>query len=344
MGLSHLEHCLSLVFLMSLIWGIGGQQPGYNIYAPREVTVQEGLCVHIPCTFTVPRDVTLSQNARGYWYRPNSNGERVAANDGSSISDNAKGRFYLIGDVSRGDCSLSINSALSGDTNYYQFRLEDTVRMIYRDIVPHLTVTALRDQPEISPVKSLVAGEEVTLTCMSPGRCSGYFPTITWTGVKGTSRTFKSDHTDGNRTFFSNFTFTASERDNQSPLTCTVTFHPSMVTTSKTVILHVESFQDLLMSTHFYDHYSTDNPSGDPPSTNIPTGDCRNVDYKIIGGIVAGNVIILILISLGLFCFLKRYMEKRPLGSGRDEREVTEPTYQDLKGQKNDIYSIINTQ
>ncbi|XP_063798399.1 sialic acid-binding Ig-like lectin 14 [Pseudophryne corroboree] len=296
MGFSHLEHCLSLV-LMSLIWSID-QMAGFIIDAPREVTVQEGLCVHIPCTFAVPGDVTLSQTARGYWYRPDIYGECVAANDGSLVSDNAKGRFFLTGDVSRGDCSLSITNTLFGDTNSYQFRLNDTVMIDYRNIVPRLTVTALRDQPEISPVKSLVAGQEVTLTCTSPGQCAGYPPNITWTGVQGTSRTFQSDHTDGNRTTFSNFTFTASDRDKESPLTCTVTFQPSMAATSKTVILHVAN--------------------------------CRNVDSKIIAGIVVGNIIILILISLGLFCFLKRYMEKRPLGNGRNEREVTEPTYQNV--------------
>ncbi|XP_063797752.1 sialic acid-binding Ig-like lectin 10 [Pseudophryne corroboree] len=98
----------------------------------------------------------------------------------------------------------------------------------------------LHDQPEISPVKSLVAGKEVTLTCTSPGRCAGYPPIITWTGVQGSSTDFQSNYTDGNRTYFSNFTFIAGQRDNQSPLTCTVTFQPSMVTTRKTVILHVE--------------------------------------------------------------------------------------------------------
>ncbi|XP_063798397.1 uncharacterized protein LOC134965923 isoform X2 [Pseudophryne corroboree] len=82
-----------------------------------------------------------------------------------------------------------------------------------------------------------------------------------------------------------------------------------------------------------------------PPTTIITReiNDCGNVDSKIIAGIVAGNVIILILISLGIFCFVKRYMEKKLLGNGRNKREETEPTYQDLKGQ-NDIYSIINTQ
>ncbi|XP_075047001.1 TYRO protein tyrosine kinase-binding protein-like [Mixophyes fleayi] len=83
-------------------------------------------------------------------------------------------------------------------------------------------------------------------------------------------------------------------------------------------------------------------PSDTPPS------DCRSMDSKLIAGIVAGNIIFLLLISLGLYYFLKRYMEKRLLGNGQNgqngqnEHEETEPTYQDLIGQKNSIYHNIN--
>ncbi|XP_075047435.1 sialic acid-binding Ig-like lectin 14 [Mixophyes fleayi] len=246
MGLIHLDHYLALIFLMSLIRNNGGQLPGLNIFAPTEVTVQRGLCVHIPCTFTVPADVTLTSNAKGYWYRRDTSQERVAANDGSAGSATRE-RFFLTGDVWRGDCSLSINNALPEDNDIYLFRLEDTVRFNYLGIRPRVTVTELTEKPEISPMKRLVAGEEVTLTCTSPGRCTGYAPLITWEGVQGRSETFTVDYTDGNRTYVSNITFTPTEKDNEATLTCTVDFQRSMVTTSEQVTLNV----------------------GNPPSVNI---------------------------------------------------------------------------
>ncbi|XP_075047009.1 uncharacterized protein LOC142107468 [Mixophyes fleayi] len=239
MGLIHLEHYLALIFLMSPIWNIGGQVSGYNLFAPTEVTVQQGLCVHIPCTFTVADGVKLTKDAKGYWYRRDTSHELVAANDGTAVPATRE-RFFLTGDVWRGDCSLSINNALPSDDDYYQFRLEDTVRFNYRIRLPIVKVAGLTEKPVISPVKRLVAGEEVTLTCTSPGRCAGYAPHITWEGVQGTFETFTVNYTDGNRTYVSNITFTPSEKNNGSPLTCTVNFQRSMVTTSHQIPLNVE--------------------------------------------------------------------------------------------------------
>ncbi|KAM9299498.1 sialic acid-binding Ig-like lectin 14 [Gastrophryne carolinensis] len=49
----------------------------------------------------------------------------------------------------------------------------------------------------------------------------------------------------------------------------------------------------------------------------------RNIDYIILGGIVAGNILILSLIALGLFCFVKRNMNRRQRGIISDGQELS---------------------
>ncbi|XP_044133674.1 sialic acid-binding Ig-like lectin 16 [Bufo gargarizans] len=214
--------------------------PGYNIDTSSSVTVQRGLCVHVPCSFTVPSDVWLSISTTGIWYHLyNGNGHPVALKNNSVHQ--TLGRFFLTGNVSSGDCSYSIEDPLPADEGRYIFRFEDgPVKFTYRDIQPHVNVTDLTDKPIISSTR-LVDGEEVTWTCTSPGRCRNITPQITWEGPMTGIRQKMYDVTygDGSRTFHSNITFTPRKSDNNSPLFCRVTFKPS-VTSVKKRTLNVE--------------------------------------------------------------------------------------------------------
>ncbi|XP_073511863.1 sialic acid-binding Ig-like lectin 13 [Phyllobates terribilis] len=72
----------------------------------------------------------------------------------------------------------------------------------------------------------------------------------------------------------------------------------------------------------------------------------RTVDSAIIIGIVIGNIAILILIIVGSCYFLRKHVEKanKSLDSRTQVTEVTESTYQELKGQKTDIYYNMRAQ
>ncbi|XP_063797751.1 sialic acid-binding Ig-like lectin 13 [Pseudophryne corroboree] len=269
--------------------------PGFQIQVPRKVIVQAGLCVHIPCTFTIPSVYKLSRNAKGIWHKA----DTAKQNLFTFKDDFANEKFIVTGAVWEGDCSLRINDARSEDSDHYIFRFVDiATQYSFLEGKLYVEVVELTDIPEISPAKRFAAGEKVMLTCTSPGRCSGKSPQITWEGDinRRNIQSYTVNHEDGSRTYHSNITFIPTIEDDQSSLTCKVTFVDSG-TSSNSIFLSVE----------------------DNPSIVLPASDCGNVDSKIIAGIVAGNVIILILISLGLFCFLKRYMEKRPLAEKLSE-------------------------
>ncbi|XP_072282884.1 sialic acid-binding Ig-like lectin 8 [Pyxicephalus adspersus] len=133
--------------------------PGYSIEAPKSVTVQRGLCVHIPCHFTVEKSVTLSErNTEGLWFNgTDKNPPPVAATKGD-ISEATKGRFFLTGEVWKGDCSLSINDAVPSDSSFYLFRLIYSNKYSFSNIKPEVTVI----DPPIITINTTVKGNTTT--------------------------------------------------------------------------------------------------------------------------------------------------------------------------------------
>ncbi|XP_040276555.1 sialic acid-binding Ig-like lectin 12 isoform X3 [Bufo bufo] len=236
-------YILALVLIDSQLWSssVCERLPGYKIDTSPSVTVHRGLCVHVPCLFTVPRDVQLSISTTGEWYTVFNDYGITIAFKNNLKHQSYNGRFFLTGNVSSGDCSYSIEDPLPADEGIYFFRVEDyPIQFTYQDIQPHVNVTDLTDKPIISATR-LVDGEEVTWTCTSPGRCRNITPQITWEGPMTGIRQKMHDVTygDGSRTFYSSITFTPRKSHNNSPLFCRVTLKPG-VTTVEERMLNVE--------------------------------------------------------------------------------------------------------
>ncbi|XP_053308304.1 sialic acid-binding Ig-like lectin 9 [Spea bombifrons] len=324
-------HLLALLF-----WYVDGQSPGFDIMLPQSpVEAQRGLCVHIPCSFTVPADVQLTSVATGYWCKDTTCSATKAIASKTGNGPNTNTRFLLTGDVSKRDCSLSINDLQSGDGGTYQFRIEDSsVRLNYGKTI-QVKVTELTDKPEISPEGALMASREVTLTCFSPGRCAGSSPDITWEGTELLNNvTFQPgsvDYGEGNKTFYSNITFTPTIKNNNVLLSCRVSFRNGPSTNSQTR-LNVQC--------------ASGNQQIDD---NGPTGCDCGTSINLIAGIAAGSVFINILICTGcLFCSKKMQKSReknKPIGNTRKDLELnndrTESTYETLKHQNQDVYSTI---
>ncbi|KAM4652818.1 sialic acid-binding Ig-like lectin 14 [Discoglossus pictus] len=255
----HQKYLETLMLFFLLLWNrlFSENVPGFQIQIPTTIIVQNGLCVHIPCTFTIPNFYILSTSVQGLWYK---NKEKLKVNadqrtffkkrerttvntDYTSdvlVISNTSGRFLLTGDLQKGDCSLRINDVQKEDQGYYRFRVEDhNLKFTFLNVEPFLQVKDLTEPPEISPIKNLIAGEEVSLTCIPPGRCTGSMPLFfTWEGSVIKEETDISYRQFGNRT--SKVIFTPSEKDHNSSLTCKVIYR-NQVSTSKTIILSVTS-------------------------------------------------------------------------------------------------------
>ena len=118
--------------------GSRAQDPKYQLDVEPSVLVQEGLCVHVPCSVSYPqKDWEDSDPAHGYWFRKRADSPEdpaVATNDlEHAVVSETRGRFLLVGDPRAYNCSLDIRDAQRRDTGTYIFRLErgSTVRYSY---------------------------------------------------------------------------------------------------------------------------------------------------------------------------------------------------------------------
>ncbi|XP_073457953.1 sialic acid-binding Ig-like lectin 13 isoform X2 [Aquarana catesbeiana] len=237
----HLSYYHILIYIISHLWsGIESKSdPGYSIKVSKHVTVQQGLCVHIPCLFTVPKDDALTKNANGIWC--NENGKPVASKRNTVSEKNY--RFLLTGNIQSGDCSLYIEDPLPGDKGSYYFRVEDKTKFSYLNIQPYVEVTELTDKPEISPIKSWLVGEKLEMECTFTDNCKRTSQQMKWEGnyqnYQVPSVTHTTSHINGLNIHHSIISFIVSKEQNNSPLSCML-WLTKRVTAINHITLNVE--------------------------------------------------------------------------------------------------------
>ncbi|XP_053866993.1 sialic acid-binding Ig-like lectin 16 [Malaclemys terrapin pileata] len=250
------------VLILALLWrGSLSHPPGFTLAVPQSVSVQEGLCVLVPCNFTYPASSDTgnpSDQLYGQWYKePATVGQDppVASSlPSGGVSQETQGRFQLTGDPALGDCSLQISDARQTDVGKYFLSVEKgmfvhTYRSNSDGTAPALTISVpgLREEPEIQilPVQGLpgmlLAGEPVTMTCTAPGRCSGPPPQVTWMGpFSDTAQNVSAQLANGTWTHSSALSFTPTLGDNGKELVCKITYYPPQgPSISRTIQLHV---------------------------------------------------------------------------------------------------------
>ena len=131
-----------------------GEDPEYQLRVKESVTVQEGLCVHVPCSFSYPWKPWYSRTMLYiYWFREkdtSSNHYPVATNNPQrAVKTEARGRFRLVGDPWAYNCSLRIRDAMRSDEGVYFFRVErgEDVRYTYTHTTMTLRVAGTAGAP-----------------------------------------------------------------------------------------------------------------------------------------------------------------------------------------------------
>nr|KAF6406328.1 CD33 molecule [Molossus molossus] len=213
------------------------QDPGYTLEVQEAVTVQEGLCVFVPCKVRYGR--TTDTPAHGFWFREGDEAMQGAAvatnNPDHAVKVETKGRFHLLGDPLKHNCSLDIRDVRRTDNGSYFFRVVrgPNVKYSYVKNMLSVHVTALNHTPDISIPGTLESGRPRNLTCSVPWACErGTPPIFSWTSAAHTSL--------GPRTHLSSeLTLTPRPQDHGTNLTCQVKFPAVGVTVETTVQLNV---------------------------------------------------------------------------------------------------------
>ncbi|XP_065782693.1 myeloid cell surface antigen CD33-like [Muntiacus reevesi] len=228
------------LLLLPLLWaGSLAQDLRYRLDVPRYVSVQEGLCVRVPCAFSYYVDVlSASSPVHGFWFRDGADvalDAPVATNKlDREVQEEAQGRFHLFGDPRNNNCSLEIRDARKSDSSSYFFRVErGSIKWSYLSEQFVLNVTALTHQPHVLSPGALEAGRPGNLTCSVPWACERATPLIfSWTSAAPSSL--------GPRTPFSSvLTLTPRPQDHGSRLTCQVKFPRSGAMVERTILLNV---------------------------------------------------------------------------------------------------------
>ncbi|XP_075393981.1 myeloid cell surface antigen CD33-like [Tenrec ecaudatus] len=234
---------LLLLLPLSLLGqGFWVPDPRFNLQISKTVTVQQGLCVSVPCVVSYPqRDWNQSTPSLGYWFRDGSNTDTdppVATNDPQKTArEETRDRFHLTGDPQRNSCSLDITDARRTDLGLYFFRIVrgTYVKYNYKYNQVYVNVTALTETPKIHIQGTLEAGHPRNITCNTAWACRrGTPPIFSWIGVTVTSLGPMDPHS-------SILTFTPEPAHNSTNLTCRVTFPGANVTTESTIQLIVSS-------------------------------------------------------------------------------------------------------
>ncbi|XP_076962015.1 sialic acid-binding Ig-like lectin 12 [Callospermophilus lateralis] len=214
----------------------GGLTSKHRVDVPKSVTVQEGLCVLVPCSFSYRGSET--GNVSVYWFHAGDNTDHgcpVATNNSiRRVQEETQGRFHLLGDPGTNNCSLSIRDAKHNDSGCYVFRVEKgTFKWNYYNNKVFLHVTALTHTPDILVPGTLESGRPSNLTCSVPWACEqGTPPTFSWDGPSVSSL-------DPNIIHSSVLTLTPRPQDHGTNLTCQVKFPATGVTTERTIQLNV---------------------------------------------------------------------------------------------------------
>ncbi|XP_031515098.1 sialic acid-binding Ig-like lectin 10 isoform X4 [Papio anubis] len=242
------------LLLSSLLGGSQATDESFWIRVEESVTVLEGLCVSVPCSFNYPsRGWTESTPAYGYWFKAGTETETskdapVATNDQNrEVEMSTQGRFQLTGDPGKRSCSLVIRDAQMWDAAWYFFRVErgTYVKYNFKNNGFLLKVTALTQKPDVYIPETLEPGQPVTVICVfnwAFEECPA--PSFSWTGTA-----LSSQGTKPTTSHFSVLSFTPSPQDHDTDLTCHVDFSRKGVSAQRTVRLRVAyAPRDLVIS------------------------------------------------------------------------------------------------
>ncbi|KAL6459778.1 hypothetical protein MHYP_G00315370 [Metynnis hypsauchen] len=220
----------------------------FSITLPESVESVRGLCVFIPCTFTIESqfDTDLQEDPKGIWRKDGTEHDHIVFDSKTPKKNKIKGK--ITGDLRMKDCTTIFNSVSEGDSGRYYFRIEaEELKYTYKtasvsinvtDSPPKPTLSLYRDQMEVQD-RRLLEGSSVSLFCSAFSPCPTQPPTLLWSPLP----TNNSQEQNQNTSFISSqLRFITTHLHHKLRINCTATYQlKNNVTkpTQRSAVLHV---------------------------------------------------------------------------------------------------------
>ncbi|XP_041588777.1 sialoadhesin isoform X2 [Vulpes lagopus] len=174
-----------LLQLLQLVSFISAGLASWGISSPQDVKGVKGSCLIIPCVFSFPADVKVTNGITAIWYYDYSGNRQVV-----SHSENPKlveaqfhGRAQFLGHTEHKMCTLLLKDLRPEDSGSYNFRFEISDVNSWSDVKGTVvTVTETPETPTIASAAELHEGTEAYFNCSTPYACPEEHISLQWQG------------------------------------------------------------------------------------------------------------------------------------------------------------------
>ncbi|XP_013907043.1 PREDICTED: myelin-associated glycoprotein-like [Thamnophis sirtalis] len=193
---------------------------------PNSIQALKGSCVVIPCSFTVPdswdsQDISVAWYQYHFWNYPKIYNSKTLID----VLPAYQGRTEVVGNLQKGNCTLSINPVEMEDAmKYYVWINPDLVNHPFYDVTVKVDVTDVPNQLELSDLGLVTEGDPTQVSCSVLHTCPLSPPILTWNLGKNKAVTIQEYLTGGSWRTESTFNYIPSHEDHGRHLRCTATF------------------------------------------------------------------------------------------------------------------------
>ncbi|XP_072592363.1 sialoadhesin isoform X2 [Vulpes vulpes] len=174
-----------LLQLLQLVSFISAGLASWGVSSPQDVKGVKGSCLIIPCVFSFPADVKVTNGITAIWYYDYSGNRQVV-----SHSENPKlveaqfhGRAQFLGHMEHKMCTLLLKDLRPEDSGSYNFRFEISDVNSWSDVKGTVvTVTETPETPTIASAAELHEGTEAYFNCSTPYACPEEHISLQWQG------------------------------------------------------------------------------------------------------------------------------------------------------------------
>ncbi|KAG8453276.1 hypothetical protein GDO86_000057 [Hymenochirus boettgeri] len=156
-----------------------GVSTDWDVQVPDTLQGIVGSCLLIPCTFTFPSDVQITDGIVPIWYKDKD--LRLVYHPSQNVEASFQGRIELLGDLNLRNCTTLLKDLQREDKGDYLFRFEISLNNKWtskKSIT--VTVTDVPALPDVVMPQLISEGESVTFQCSTPYNCPTDAVSLEW--------------------------------------------------------------------------------------------------------------------------------------------------------------------